>query len=65
MDAPNEERRPRATLRGKGRAILLGQRALPSDNIAPPDQTPPAERDALRLDPASLRLSAEETRALF
>ncbi len=65
MDAPNDERRPRATLRGKGRAILLGQRPLPSDNIALPDQTPPAERDALRLDPSSLRLSAEETRALF
>lgn len=65
MDAPNDERRPRATLRGKGRAILLGQRPLPSENVAPPDQTPPAERDALRLDPASLRLSAEETRALF
>lgn len=65
MDAPNDERRPRATLRGKGRAILLGQRPLPSDDIAPPDQTPPIEREAVRLDPASLRLSAEETRALF
>lgn len=65
MDAPNDERRPRATLRGKGRAILLGQRPLPSENSAPPDQAPPVEREALRLDPASLRLSAEETRALF
>ncbi|MEP0761317.1 MAG: hypothetical protein HRF48_01120, partial [Chloroflexota bacterium] len=61
MDAPNDERRPRATLRGKGRAILLGQRPLPSENSAPPDQAPPVEREALRLDPASLRLSAEET----
>lgn len=65
MDAPNDERRPRATLRGKGRAILLGQRPLPSEDIAPPDQAPPVEREALSLDPASLRLSAEETRALF
>lgn len=65
MDAPTDERRPRATLRGKGRAILLGQRPLPSENIVLPDQTPPVEREALRLDPASLHLSAEETRALF
>ena len=61
MDAPNDERRPRATLRGKGRAILLGQRPLPSDDIAPPDQTSPVEREAVRLDPASLRLGAGET----
>lgn len=65
MDAPDDERRPRATLRGKGRAILLGQRPLSPENIAPPDQATPAEREALSLDPASLRLSAEETRALF
>lgn len=65
MEASNHEPRRRASLRGKGRAILLGERALPSDIAGDAPDTPPVERAAEPLDPAALRLTPEEMRALF
>ena len=65
MDTPTDERRPRASLRGKGRAILLGHGPMPQSDIAPPAPALSDDRETPRLDPTSLRLSPEETRALF
>lgn len=58
----------RASLRGRGRAILLGQRVEPPapPAIEPPPAPPePIEPEPGPLDPAALKLSAQETRALL
>ncbi len=65
MEASNHEPRRRASLRGKGRAILLGERMLPSDVAGDTSVAPPAEHATETLDPAALRLTPEEMRALF
>lgn len=65
MEASNHEPRRRASLRGKGRAILLGERTLPTDMAGDTSAALPAERSAEPLDPAALRLTPEEMRALF
>jgi hypothetical protein len=52
-------------LRGKGRAILLGERMLPSDVTGDTSATSPAEHVTETPDPAALRLTPEEMRALF
>lgn len=65
MEASNHEPHRRASLRGKGRAILLGERALPADIAGDTPDNPPAEQTAGSLDPAALRLTPEEMRALF
>ena len=64
MEASNHEPRRRASLRGKGRAILLGERELPAQRPERLDDVPPAEQPEA-LDPAALRLTPEEMRALF
>ena len=64
MEASNHEPRRRASLRGKGRAILLGERELPAQRPERLDDVPPAEQSEA-LDPAALRLTPEEMRALF
>ncbi|MGQ9850423.1 MAG: hypothetical protein ACUVSU_10275 [Aggregatilineaceae bacterium] len=64
MEASNHEPRRRASLRGKGRAILLGERELPAQRPERLDDVPLAEQPEA-LDPAALRLTPEEIRALF
>jgi len=64
VEASNHEPRRRASLRGKGRAILLGERELPAQRPERLDDVPPAEQSEA-LDPAALRLTPEEMRALF
>lgn len=64
MEASNHEPRRRASLRGKGRAILLGERELPAQHPERLDNVPLAEQPEA-LDPAALRLTPEEMRALF
>ncbi len=65
MEASSHEPRRRASLRGKGRAILLGERTLPTDIISDTSAALPAQRSTESLDPAALRLTPEEMRALF
>ncbi len=65
MEASNHEPRRRASLRGKGRSILLGERTLSTDIMSDTSAALPAERSAESLDPAALRLTPEEMRALF
>jgi len=64
VEASNHEPRRRASLRGKGRAILLGERELPAQHPERLDDVPLAEQPEA-LDPAALRLTPEEMRALF
>jgi hypothetical protein len=65
----NNEQRPRASLRGKGREILLGQRSgarPPSDeeNAKTPSQPPSPQRPG-SVDASALSLTPEETEALL
>lgn len=65
MEVSNHEPHRRASLRGKGRAILLGERSLPAEALETPTDAPSVERAGQPLDPAALRLTPEERRALF
>ncbi len=69
MDDPTNEQRPRASLRGKGREILLGQRSsADSPSGTEDEQTQRLSETPQRpdhVDAASLPLSPEETAALL
>jgi hypothetical protein len=69
VDDKNHEQRPRASLRGKGREILLGQQSGEPPDIEqtlpeaiPPDRAPV---QAKGVDASSLSLTPEETEALL
>jgi hypothetical protein len=68
VDDRSEEQRPRASLRGKGREILLGQQAGESGPLAgdetPPD-SPQEKPEPEQADPAALSLTPEEADALL
>ena len=65
MDDRNPEQRPRASLRGKGREILLGEQGLP-DEIGTPREPPAPDRVPKGpVDASSLALTPEETEALL
>ncbi|NDJ76269.1 MAG: hypothetical protein GYB65_08410 [Chloroflexi bacterium] len=72
-DDLNNEQRPRASLRGRGREILLGQQAanaLPADDTLPADaddqqSLPPHAEQPGDVDAAALTLTPEETEALL
>ncbi len=67
MAEPNDKPRNRASLKGKGREILLGQRSLEHDEDtggiqpAPAESLPPPDH----VDPSSLVLTPEEADALL
>ncbi len=65
MDDKNHEQRPRASLRGKGREILLGQQGLPDEVETPPESSPPERVPKGPVDASSLALTPEETEALL
>jgi hypothetical protein len=67
VDNANHEQRPRASLRGKGREILLGQQsdALPEVEETTPETSRPDRVSAGRVDASSLSLTPEETEALL
>jgi hypothetical protein len=69
VDDKNHEQRPRASLRGKGREILLGQQSgePPDTEETLPKTTPPdrAPDQAKGVDASSLSLTPEETEALL
>ncbi|MBI5958641.1 MAG: hypothetical protein HY866_07900, partial [Chloroflexi bacterium] len=62
MGESNDEQRPRASLRGRGREIFFGKRAAPAEEPAPP---PPLPEQQGRVDPAALKLTPEESAALL
>ncbi|MBN1679338.1 MAG: hypothetical protein JW966_03550 [Anaerolineae bacterium] len=71
MDDSTNEQRPRASLRGRGREILLGQQTTDSEKTGPAEDIQPAA-EALPEAPASepvnassLALTPEETEALL
>jgi hypothetical protein len=70
VDEPhNNEQRPRASLRGKGREILLGQRSggeplSEAEKAESPSQSPSPQRPG-RVDASALSLTPEETEALL
>jgi hypothetical protein len=68
VDDENNQQRPRASLRGKGREILLGQRSgadmLPDFDDSPEE----SEQDQAlpeHVDPSALKLTPEEAAALL
>jgi hypothetical protein len=66
VDDKNREQRPRASLRGKGREILLGQHGLPDEAETPPEPSAPDRAPKGRpVDASSLALTPEETEALL
>jgi hypothetical protein len=66
VDDKNHEQRPRASLRGKGREILLGQHGLPDEaETPPPEPSAPDRVPKGPVDASSLALTPEETEALL
>lgn len=68
MGESNHDARPRASLRGKGREILLGERAGASAESAPEEAQRRSQPDQARAEPvdaASLPLTPEEAEALL
>jgi hypothetical protein len=65
MGESNEEQRPRASLRGRGREILFGKRASSAEETAPPDAPPPLPEKPGQVDPAALKLTPEESATLL
>ncbi len=65
MDDKNHDQRPRASLRGKGRKILLGQQGLPDEIETSPETSAPDRIPKGPVDASSLALTPEETEALL
>ncbi len=66
MGETKRDSRPRASLRGKGREILLGERSASRAEPAPEEISPePGAPDAERVDPGALDLTPEEAEALL
>jgi hypothetical protein len=65
VDDKNPEQRPRASLRGKGREILLGEQGLPDEVETPPELSAPDRVPKGPVDASSLALTPEEQEALL
>jgi hypothetical protein len=65
VDDKNPEQRPRASLRGKGREILLGEQGLPDEVEALPEPVAPDRVPKGPVDASSLALTPEEQEALL
>ena len=65
MSETRDNPRARASLRGKGRAILLGERPDSSPEAAPPGTQPESQPGDEPVDPVALALTPEEAEALL
>ncbi len=65
MSETRDNPRARASLRGKGRAILLGERPDSSPEAAPPGTQPESRPGDEPVDPVALALTPEEAEALL